>query len=142
MLRLRPATDADVSFACEAHHKGYYDTIIKQFPPYDEAQQDGFFMDAWRARPHHMVEVAGDTCGYLSYEVFPDYFKVIELVIHPRFHGRGVGSMVLDWAKQQAAGKPVRLQLLRLNTAYDFYLKNGLTELSRDEKNIYMEWRP
>lgn len=142
MLALRPATDADIPFACEAHHKGYYDTIVKQFPPFDEAQQDRFFMDTWNKHSHFMVEMAGDTCGYLAYEVQADYLRVIELVLHPRCHGRGVGSTVLDWAKKEAAGKPVRLQVLLLNTAYNFYLKNGFVELSRDHKNIYMEWRP
>ena len=139
---LRPATDADIPFACAAHHKGYYDTIIKQFPPYDEAQQDGFFMDNWRARPHDMIVVAGQEVGFISYALQDDCFKVIELILHPDFHGQGTGSAVIDWAKQQAvaAGKPLRLQVLRMNTAYDFYIKNGLRETGRDHKIIYMEW--
>lgn len=144
MLAFRPAIDADIPFACEAHHKGYYDTIIKQFPPFDEAQQDAFFMDAWQKHPHVIIQWQGEDCGYLASELLPDCYKVIKLVLHPRAHGRGIGSAVLEWAKKQAidAGLPLRLQVLLMNTAYDFYLKNGFVELSRDHKNIYMEWRP
>lgn len=143
MLSFRPATDADISFACEAHHKGYYDTIIKQFPPFDEAQQDGFFIDAWSKHPHVIIQMDGKDVGYLATELTDDCFRIIEIVLHPDFHGNGTGSAVIAWAKQQAvaAGKPLRLQVLLMNTAYDFYIKNGLSELSRDQKNIYMEWR-
>ncbi|MGE3769921.1 MAG: N-acetyltransferase family protein [Bdellovibrionales bacterium] len=144
IITLRPATEADREFSRQAHHTAYYDTIVKQFGPFDEVQQDGFFTEAWDACPHWMVEFKGQTCGYVSFEEKSGCMFVNELVIQPDFHGQGIGAAFIRIMKDKAAeaGKPLRLSMLLMNTAYDFYIKQGFTETSRDTKSMYMEWQP
>ncbi|MDZ7761080.1 MAG: GNAT family N-acetyltransferase [Desulfovermiculus sp.] len=58
--------------------------------------------------------------------------SIEELVVHPRARGLGIGSQMLEWAKNQAeAMRAVRLEVIistsRQSFERRFYLKNGFT---------------
>ena len=137
----RPATDDDVDFARAAHHRGYRDTVVRQFGRWDEARQDVFFEEGWRAAQHEILLCDGEPCGYVSVEQFPDYTHVRELVVHPDFQRRGIGSAFLREviAEAEARQVPVRLGVLRENTAIEFYRNLGFAQYGETETHILLQ---
>ena len=137
----RPATDADREYARDAHHRGYRDTVVKQFGTWDEAAQDGFFEHGWKTFRHEILLCDGVPCGYVAVSELPGYIHVIELVVHADFQGRGIGSTFLREvvAAARTRGVPVKLGVLHKNRAFDFYRKLGFRETGRTSTHILME---
>jgi len=140
-ITLRLATDSDRAFAREAHHKGYYETVIRQFGGWDEAAQDRFFEEDWHSAPHSVLICDGTPCGYVSVEENRAYTAVRELVVHPDYRGKGIGSTVLKGIIDSAhrRGVPVKLGVLHENNARFFYHKLGFAEYGRTEAHILMK---
>jgi ribosomal protein S18 acetylase RimI-like enzyme len=143
-ITLRPATDEDIPFAREAHHKGYYDTVIRQFGPWDEAAQDEFFEQAWSGVEHSILLCDGERCGYVSIDERDEYTHIREFVVHADYRDRGIGSAFLKdvITAAHARGVPVRLGVLLQNTALQFYKKFGFVEFHRDGTHIFMKVTP
>lgn len=130
-LLTRPATPHDEAFAREVHHTALRDVVVRQFGPWDDALQDGFFDRFWRGHDVQIVEVDGVRCGYLGIAVHDDAVHVNELVLHPDAHGRGIGTRLL--ADVFALGKPVVLQVLHENhRARALYQRLGFTAIDRN----------
>lgn len=64
--------------------------------------------------------------------------------LEPHLQGRGIGAAMIDsihaWA--DAAGRTLRLAVLRESQANGFYLKHGYRETYREEFDIYYERPP
>src|SRR5688500_8878665 len=140
----RPATEADAIFAREAHHGAYREASERQFGPWDEARQDRFFASEWADGKLEIVEVDGVPCGYVRIEERDDDFHVREIVIHPHFQGRGIGTGVLRETQERARAKgvPIVLGTFLTNRAADLYQRLGFQETGRTETHVLMEWRP
>jgi GNAT superfamily N-acetyltransferase len=143
-ITTRPATDADTDFARTAHHLAFRDPVERQFGPWDEAQQDAFFQKDWDSIEHDILLCDGVPCGIVSVDEFQDYLHVRQLVVHPLFQRRGVGTTFLLGIMDAAAARdiPVKLGTFQNNTAVEFYRKLGFTEFGRTETHILMEWEP
>jgi ribosomal protein S18 acetylase RimI-like enzyme len=115
--RRRAAAPGDREAARQLHHLAYRDVAERQFGRWDEAAQDGYFDTAWHDHAHDVLEWDGRVCGYIALEFTDDRVVVHELVVHPEYQGRGVGSNVLRAiiAEARGAGLPVTLQVLHEN---------------------------
>ena len=92
--------------------------------------------------PEHMrlIEVEGALAGCVSLK--PDGeagFTVEHLYLHPEHQGRGLGGAVMRALLDEAdaAGKPVRLGVLRQSDANRFYQRYGFAETHRDAFDNY-----
>jgi GNAT superfamily N-acetyltransferase len=139
----RPAGEPDTEFARRCHHLAYRDAVERQFGPWDEARQDRFFAAAWRAHRHEILLCDGRPCGYACIEERADDVHVRELVVHPDFQNRGVGTAVprATIARARARGVPVRLGTFAVNRAADLYRRMGFHETVRTATHILFEWR-
>lgn len=139
----RSAIDSDTPFARQAHHAAYRDVVTRVFG-WDEPQQDGFFTRDWADAEFEILEVDGQACGYACIEEREDDFHVRELVVHPRFQGRGIGTAVLreTMERARARGVPVHLGTFLHNRAADLYRRLGFRETHRTDTHVLMEWRP
>ncbi|HET7767435.1 MAG TPA: GNAT family N-acetyltransferase [Chloroflexota bacterium] len=140
----RPVTDADIPFAREAHHGAYREAVMRQFGEWDETKQDHYFARDWADAEFEVLELDGAPCGYACIEEHEDGFHVREIVIHPDFQGRGIGTAVLreTQARAQARGVPVHLGTFITNRAADLYRRLGFKETGRTDIHILMAWRP
>ncbi|MBV9863916.1 MAG: GNAT family N-acetyltransferase [Abitibacteriaceae bacterium] len=140
----RPTQEADTDFAREAHHRAYHDVSIQQFGPWDERAQDRYFQTGWTAAVHEIVLCDGAPCGYACIEERPHDMHVRELVIHPDFQNRGIGSAVLRqvMARAQERQVPVRLGTFVKNRALHLYQRLGFEEFDRTEVHILLQWVP
>ena len=139
----RAATDADTPFAREAHHGAYREAVERQFGPWEEARQDELFGRDWADGEFEMLEVDGVPCGYVCIEEREKDFHVREIVVHPAYQGRGIGTAVLRETQERARAKgvPVVLGTFLTNRAAELYRRLGFRETGRSETHILMEWR-
>ena len=138
----RLATIGDREFARKTHHAAYRDVVIKQFGSFDEKIQDQFFAESWNDRVHEIFMYNGESIGYESVEYLPEHIFVHELVLLPEFQGLRIGSLFLKKIQEEAKAKnvPVRLKVLKENSALEFYQKLGFKVTDSDEVHIKMEY--
>jgi GNAT superfamily N-acetyltransferase len=65
------------------------------------------------------------------------------LLVKPEKQGRGLGTLMITAVQQQArqAGLPVRLSVLRVNPALEFYLTKNFAAIGEDKNTVKLEWR-
>ena len=138
----RAATDLDIDFARDAHHRAYRDVVTRQFGVWDEADHDEFFDRGWASAAHDILLCDGVPCGYVSVDQLADYNHVRLLVVLPEYQGRGIGSAFLWEVIEEARSRqvPVKLRVLRENRALQFYKRFGFRQYDRTETHILMEW--
>src|SRR5213078_3618420 len=96
MVTKRQATPADYEFVRSVHHRAYRDIVERQYGRWEEDEQDRLFNAQWVAGAHEIVVCDSLECGYCRVEHMNDHILVRELVIDPRFQGRGVGTRVMQ----------------------------------------------
>lgn len=144
MITLQPATKEDADFARETHHQAYRDVVEKQFKEWNNVKQDQFFDESWDEKTHEVILFKGEPCGYIHQEVRPDSVYVHELVIHPKFQNRGIGSRILRNIIKLAESKnlSVLLQTFHANRAIGLYKKFGFKEYKRTQTHILLRRNP
>ena len=144
VITKREATKADYEFAKKVHHDGYHDLIVKRYGSWDENMQDGFFDKTWNQGNHSIILESEIPCGYCMVESKPDHIYVNELVISPKFQGKGIGSSILRGITDEAKLKklPVRLQVYKENEAQHLYRRLGFKDIGKTDTHFQMELDP
>lgn len=143
-LTRRPATGGDWEFFRRCHHAAYREVTERQFGAWDEARQDRFAEEGWRAASFEILLCDGEPCGYVCVEERSDDVHVREIVVHPGFQNRGIGTIVLRQTLESASarGVPVRLGTFLTNQAAVLYRRLGFRETGRTATHILFEWQP
>ena len=138
----RCATPDDESLARRLHESGYRDVVVRQFGKWDSEQQEGFFVAKWFPEKYAILLCNQVPCGYLWVEDTEDSVTIMEIVVLPEYHNRGIGSQVLkeEMARARARGVPVMLRVLKESRAISLYSRLGLREYDRTETHILMKW--
>lgn len=78
--------------------------------------------------------------GFAGIMVIVDEAELLNIAIHPAFHRRGIGKMLLEWMIQEAVRHGARQMLLEVRqsnrAAIDLYSKFGFIEFSQ-RRNYY-----
>ena len=85
----------------------------------------------------------------VDFDAIPEILKLQHLCVHLAFQRRGVGSMLLDWGKEQAEREGVPIGLESSEKARPMYMHNGfrrygkmhLTDFPIDDVPIFI-WEP
>ncbi len=140
----RPALGLDREFVRLVHHRAYRDVVERQFGFWDVEQQDEFFNGDWLRGGIEIIEADGEGCGYVAIKERDECVLIRELVIDPRFQGRGIGTLVLSEAVElgTSRGIPVRIGALHQNRNIGLYRRLGYVEIGRDDTHVFLEHRP
>jgi len=141
-LTTRPATDSDTAFARETHHGAYREVVLAQYGSWVDADQDRYFENNWREATFDIILSDDTPCGYVAVEYRTDDVHIRELVIHPKWQGRGIGTAFLKQVMESASqkGLPVRLGTFHRNRALKLYQRLGFREIGRTETHVLLEW--
>ncbi len=139
----RPAEVSDMEFARTVHHRAYRDVVSAQYGTWNEKAQDEFFANDWCAATHQIVVCDDAVCGYICVENREEDIHIREIVIDPKFQGKGLGTSLLREIIEDAEARqvPVRLGTQQANRAVNLYRKLGFREFERTTTHILMEWR-
>lgn len=81
------------------------------------------------------IMIEGELGGCVAFRKGADAIKLDSFYLHRRHHNSGLGTIILKvlLAEADAAGLPVRLDVLTGSKADRFYLRHGFVKLSEDE---------
>jgi ribosomal protein S18 acetylase RimI-like enzyme len=123
---LRPATDADYDFL--------YQLIVVCMKEYvtatwgwDEEYQRQHFAAHFNPSHSQIIVVDGQDAGRFALIDGGDSFFLSTIYIMPAFQNQGLGTAIIQdvISKAKSAGRPVRLQVLKVNPARRLYERLG-----------------
>lgn len=91
---------------------------------------------------HRIILIGRDEAGLLAIEDFPTYTWLVKIYLRAAFRGQGIGSVLLRQviADASAQDKPVRLQVLRVNTrAQQLYFRHGFTVAHETPERLFLQ---
>ena len=91
--------------------------------------------------PHcKIVQAQGQDCGVFCVETCPSEMWLHALLLRPEWQRKGIGSSLMLQALGQARqlALPMRLHIVRGNTAIAFYEKLGFKIYAQDEVHLSM----
>ena len=136
-IRLRPATQIDEELARSIHHRSLRDVVVRQFGPWNEELQNGFFKQSGFPDGFEIIEYDGTPCGYIRTDQSGSRSEVHSLYIDPRFQRKGIGTALLE--RVIALGRPVGLQVLFENAdASALYRRLGFRVVGRSDTHFRM----
>lgn len=82
-----------------------------------------------------LILVGNETVGCVGFREGEGCFKLDSFYLAGRFHNTGLGTDILKvlLAEADAAGLPIRLEVLRGSPADRFYLRHGFVKLAEDD---------
>lgn len=82
-----------------------------------------------------LILVGEERAGCVGFRTEADGFKIDSFYLEQRLHNNGLGTAILQvlLADADAAGKPVRLEVLTGSKADRFYLRHGFVKLRQDD---------
>jgi ribosomal protein S18 acetylase RimI-like enzyme len=141
MVTTRPATPDDKELLRRIHHAAYRDVVEREFGPWVEAEQDGWFDKGFVADHFRIVELDRVAVGSIATTEADDHVFLGEVQILPEYQNRGIGSELVigELAHAKSLGKPLRLQVLRANDrARALYERLGFRLIGETEHHFQM----
>lgn len=141
-MNLRPADHSDLP-TLFAIHRSVFRAHIKQLWGWDEAWQRQNFAAECAAAITSVVEVGGQTIGYLQVLEQDSHLYVQNIALSADHQGQGIGSQLLRDLQSQAAARrlPLRLGAFRSNAAaLSLYQRLGFRQTGETPTHTEMEW--
>lgn len=141
VFELRPATAEDLEL-CYAITKDAMRAYAEAtWGPWIDDEQRPKHADLYTPLTHRIVQVGAEPAGLVAVEDLPDHRWLVKLYLLARHRGSGIGSALLRQVLDEAAaaGKPVRLRVLRVNTrARALYERNGFRVFDQTPERLFM----
>ncbi|MFZ3008472.1 MAG: GNAT family N-acetyltransferase [Phenylobacterium sp.] len=96
------------------------------------------FIESFRPEHTRLIRVGGALAGCVAFGPRGPGWEIEHFYLDPAFQGAGLGGAVMAalLAEADAAGREVRLTVLRDSDANRFYARFGFTELGREGVDI------
>jgi predicted acetyltransferase/GNAT superfamily N-acetyltransferase len=139
LIALRSARREDFAFCRRLKHETMR-WIIEQLFGWDEKRQAENFASQWRAYETRIVTYAGGDVGWLQTRPVEDAIFVASIYLDAPFHGRGIGTQVMQLVIDEARRdrKAVTLDVVKINPARRLYERLGFRTTGEDEYKFYM----
>lgn len=102
---------------------------------YEPARARRIFRDHFDEPGLRLILLSGERVGCVGFRRTPDEIRIDSFYLERRLHNAGLGARILEvlLAEADAAGLPVRLEVLTGSKADRFYLRHGFVKLREDE---------
>ncbi len=141
-MKLRPADAGDIP-RLFGIHRAVFRAHIEQLWGWDEAWQRQNFASECAAAITSVVELDGQTIGYLQVLERDSHLYVQNIALSANHQGQGIGSQLLKDLQSQAAARrlPLRLGAFRSNAAaLSLYQRLGFRQTGETRTHTEMEW--
>ena len=140
---LRPAAPTDVEVIAELRATVMRPDLVR-LGRFDEHRVRQRFRDAFSPQYTSVIEAGAAFVGCVTLRPTEDGQWLEHFYLAPAVQGRGLGSAVLRTLlhRTDAAGAPVRLNVLQGSPARRLYDRHGFTVESEDPVDIHMVRRP
>ncbi|HEX3718965.1 MAG TPA: GNAT family N-acetyltransferase [Verrucomicrobiae bacterium] len=151
-ITLRPERPEDSAFLLEVYSSarkeeldatGWPDVTRKVFLGMQfNAQQQGY-RATFPLAEFNVIEVGGQAAGRMVVNRAEGEFRLVDLALLPAHRGQGVGTTLIQNLLRDgaAAGKPVRLSVIKGERAFRLYERLGFKKTGEDILRIQMEWQ-
>lgn len=111
---------------------------------WNELFQQHSFHDNLPPASFVIARVNKDDVGAYSILEKNDHLWLEMIIVLPLHQRKGLGRTLLERAQKTATTrqKPLRLSVLKLNPAHDFYTHLGFSSNDEDQWSVKMEWTP
>ncbi len=142
-IELRPASSDDFDFLYRLHRltmKKY----VAQTWGWDESWQRQYFEQHFDPALNQIIAVRGIDIGVVSVVERETELFLSNIQVHPEYQGQGIGASVIKTILDEGKrlGKPVALQVLKINPAQKLYARLGFTVMAETETHYLMKAVP
>lgn len=140
---LCPATERDLEFVYTLLQVSLRPYVEQTSGNWDESWQRKRFDEVTRFEDHKIIEHEERSIGCLCALERPDELRLVRLFLLPAFQRQGIGTAIVKTLLTSATsrGVPVRLRVLRVNPARQFYARLGFVVIGESETHFTMESR-
>jgi GNAT superfamily N-acetyltransferase len=103
------------------------------------------YTERYRNSCYHLVLLDSNPVGRLWFAPGDGEFELVDIAIHPKLQGKGIGTVLVQRLQQEAARArlPIRSCVFRFNPgSLRFHLRLGFSVIREDQTHHYLEWRP
>ena len=88
--------------------------------------------------------MGNEKAGTLQYETTESEILVNQIYLLPTFQHRGIGGEIISnlQEKSRESNLPIKLSVLRVNSATEFYLKKGFVIEKVTVERVFMQYAP
>jgi len=142
-LSNRLARDSDFEFLFELKKAAEFE-LIKSVFGWDEEFQRNMHENEWNEAQPRIVEISGEAVGSYLLQDIGDHFYFCRFFLLPAFHGKGIGSQILNQCLELADSeqKLVKLCYLKGSRVGSLYQRFGFQITAEDTQFVHMERIP
>lgn len=138
---LRAASEADRPFCWQLLQESMKPYVAATWG-WDEADQLARFEAAFDPRTAQIIEIDDHAVGLLQVDFSSTPVRLLNIQLAPSFQGRGVGRGIIRVVLEQAGGRGVWLQVLKVNPAKRLYERMGFRPIEETETHWQMLYNP
>lgn len=141
-ISMRQGEPADMQWLYQTFKETMQNFIVQTWG-WDELLQEHSFYENLPARSFAIAKLTEHDVGALNLREKADHLWLEMMLVLPEYQGRGIGRFMLEYAQGQAriAQKPLRLSVLKLNPAHNFYRHMGFDQSAIDQFSYKMQWQ-
>ena len=136
----RLAQSSDFEFLFELKKAAEFD-LIKSVFGWDDKFQRNMHENEWNEDRPKVVEISEEAVGSYLLQDKGEHFYFCRFFLLPAFHGKGIGSQILNQCLVLAdeQQKPVKLCYLQGSRVGRLYRRFGFEVVAEDGQFVYME---
>jgi len=140
MIELRKATNDDISFLKNLRVLSMKEHVLESGSKYKDEEQ----LQRIEYEFQHAAIVTKNNKDIGLFKVNKDNspWDLIQIQIHPKFQGQGIGRELLSLLINEAVNKQVNIKLsvFKKNPALKLYLSVGFTIIDEGDKSFIMQY--
>jgi ribosomal protein S18 acetylase RimI-like enzyme len=139
-ITTRKATPEDRDFLWQLKVASLREYVEKIYG-WDDAVQKKFFENSFHPEAIRIIQLEDQDVGMVELRQRADDYFLARIEILPAFQRRGIGSTIIKriTAGVRPSGKPLRLQVFKINPAQSLYARLGFVITGETETHYHME---